>query len=176
MMQKHPRSSTNIWDICISCSYFWIKANQCFNSQISSSRKCWICKRANYWKLLYRKIIDECRYDWMQTTGSFLNKLVSFHEHLKEHSVKEHLLVFLWDLYVDFMDKTRLTLILKCMIQEFKPFFFAIFLHFGHFPAQPDTFRLSWRILSPNISAQPQSGSWHLNESKYLQLVFRLIL
>lgn len=71
----------------------------------------------------------------MQTTGSFLNKLVLFHEHLKEHSVKEPLLVFL---YVDFMDKTRLTIILKCMIQEFKPFFFAILLHRGHFPAQPD--------------------------------------
>lgn len=54
------------------------------------------------------------------TEGSFLNKLVSLHEHLKEHSVKEPLLVFL---YVDFMDKTHLTLILKCMIQEFKPFF-----------------------------------------------------
>lgn len=71
----------------------------------------------------------------MQTTGSFLNKLVSFHEHLKEHSVKEPLLVFL---YVDFMDKTRLTLILKCMIQRVQTLFFAILLHRGHFPAQPD--------------------------------------
>lgn len=60
----------------------------------------------------------------MQTTGSFLNKLVSFHEHLKEHSVKEPLLVFL---YVDFMDKTRLTIILKCMIQRVQTLFFLQF-------------------------------------------------
>lgn len=77
------------------------------------------------------------------TEGSFLNKLVSFHEHLKEHSVKEPLLVFL---YVDFMDKTRLMLILKCMIQEFKPFF-AILLHRGHFPAQSG----SWHLMRVNI-------------------------
>lgn len=80
----------------------------------------------------------------MQTTGSFLNKLVLFHEHLKEHSVKEPLLVFL---YVDFMDKTRLTIILKCMIQRVQTLFFCN----------------SFAPWSFSCSAwQPQSGSWHL--------------
>lgn len=87
------------------------------------------------------------------TEGSFLNKLVSFHEHLKEHSVKEPLLVFL---YVDFMDKTRLTLILKCMIQRVQTLFFC-----NSFA--PWSYSCSVGLLT-------------LNESKYLQLVFRLIL